>query len=380
MMPLKSSVAVLIRVLFFYPITTPIWHMGNHLDEQMMRVSRLHAAGDMRFDMAPRPEPGREEVLLKVAAVGVCGSDVHYYRDGGIGENKVTDPIVMGHEFSAWVAGTGEGVIGLTEELLVSVDPAIHCGNCEWCRKGHPNLCPEVRFCGTPPIDGVFREYTVMPAENCYTLPEDLDAVDGAMLEPLGVALHAVDLAHLKVGQTVAVLGAGPIGLLTAAVARANGAGTVFMTEPLDYRRAFAKDYGADVILDPGASDVVSEIMDYTDGRGVDVSFEAAGVPETPQQAAGMVIPGGKVIVIGIPSDNTMTFRADTVRRKGLTIKLVRRMKYTYPRAIEMVASRNVDVRSLATHVLPFSKLNDAFGMVAGYEDRVIRAVIQMGQ
>jgi len=348
--------------------------------ENKMLVSRLYATGDMRMEEEPLPVPGTGEVLLKVAVVGVCGSDVHYFIDGGIGSAKVTEPIIMGHEFSARVVGSGPGVSGLTEGQLVSVEPGIECGQCEYCHTGHPNLCPDVRFCGTPPIDGVLREYTVMPAGNCYPIPSGLDAIDGAMLEPLGVAVHAADLAKVKVGYTVAVLGAGPIGLLTAAVARANGASKVFMTEPIAYRRKFALDYCADVVLDPDTADIEAEILDQTGGRGVDIAFEAAGATETPQQAAEITRPGGKVLVIGIPSDNTMTFTAETVRRKGLTIKLVRRMKFTYPRAIEMVVSGLVDVRSLATHVFPFSDVKRVFEMVAAYEDRVIRAVIEMGR
>jgi L-iditol 2-dehydrogenase len=310
----------------------------------------------------------------------VCGSDVHYYLEGRIGDQIVTGPIILGHEFSAWVAGLGEGVEGLEIGQLVAVDPAVHCGVCELCQHGHPNLCPDVRFCGTPPIDGVYAEYTVKPAGNCFPLPEGFGPVEGTMLEPLGIALHTVDLAHLKPGQTVAVLGAGPIGLFTAAVARAAGAGAVYVTEPLAYRRQFALDTIADAALDPGETDVVAEIVRLTGGRGVDVAFEAAGAPETPDQAAGVVCPGGKVVVAGIPSDDLMTLTASTVRRKGLTIKLVRRMKHTYPRAIRLVQRGMVDVRPLATHLLPLERIVEAFEMVAAYQDGVLRAVIQVSE
>jgi len=352
--------------------------MTSNTEELTMRASRLHGIRDLRLEELPRPAPGPGEVLLKVAAVGVCGSDVHYYLEGRIGNQVVKAPIILGHEFSAWVAGLGEGVEGLTTGQLVAVEPAIPCGRCESCQHGHPNLCPGVRFCGTPPVNGVFAEYTVMPAKNCFPLPEEFSAVEGALLEPLGIAVHSVDLAHLKPGQTVAVLGAGPIGLLTAAVAKAAAAGAVYMTEPLAYRRQFALGYVADAALNPDESDVVAEIMGLTGGRGVDVAFEAAGAPETPDQAAAMTRPGGKVIVAGIPSDDTMTMTAGTVRRKGLTIKLVRRMKHTYPRAIRLVQTGAVDVKPLATHLLPLERIVDAFEMVAAYADGVLRAVIQL--
>jgi L-iditol 2-dehydrogenase len=343
-----------------------------------MRVARLHGIHDLRLEDLPQPKPGPGEVLLKVASVGVCGSDVHYYEEGRIGDAVVTHPIIMGHEFSAWIAGLGEGVEGLEIGQLAAVEPAIHCGECEACQHGHPNLCPDVRFCGTPPINGVFAEYTVMPAENCFPLPKGFGPEEGAMLEPLGIAIHAVDLAHLKPGQTIAVLGAGPIGLLTAAVAKAAGAGEIYMTDPLADRRKFALDYVADVTLNPEETDVVAEIMRLTHGRGVDVAFEAAGAPETPDQAAAVTRPGGKVVVAGIPSDDTMTMTASTVRRKGLTIKLVRRMKHTYPRAIRLVQKGMVDVKSLVTHLFPLDRIADAFEMVVDYDDGVLRALIQI--
>jgi L-iditol 2-dehydrogenase len=343
-----------------------------------MRASRLHAVRDLRVEDLPRPTPGPGEVLLKVAAVGTCGSDVHYYVEGGIGDQVVTEPIIMGHEFSAWVAGLGAGVTGLEVGQLVAVEPAIPCGECESCLHGHPNLCPDVAFCGTPPIDGVFAEYTVKPAENCFPLPEGFTPAAGAMLEPLGIAIHTVDLAHLRPGYTVAVLGAGPIGLLTAAVARAAGASDLYMTEPLAYRRAFALQYAADAVWNPDTDDVVGEIVRATGGRGVDVAFEAAGAPETPDQAARVTRPGGKVVVVGIPSDDTMTFTAGVVRRRGLTIKLVRRMKHTYPRAIALVEKGLVDVESLATHTFPLERIAEAFETVANYDAGVLRAIIQV--
>ena len=348
-----------------------------------MRVSKLYGIRDLRLEEGPIPTPGPGEVLLKIATVGTCGSDVHYYLEGGIGDAIVKDPITMGHEFSAWIAEFGPAVDDTEHRLeigqLVAVEPAIPCGKCESCLHGHPNLCPHVRFCGTPPIDGVFAEYAVMPAENCFPLPEGFTPDDGALLEPLGIAIHTVDLAHLKVGQTIAVLGAGPVGLLTAMVAKASGAGEIYVTEPLAHRRAFALHHVADAAFDPHAEDVVAAIMDATNGRGVDVAFEASGAAETPDQAARITRPGGKVVVVGIPSDDTMTMTASVVRRKGLTIKLVRRMKHTYPRAIRMVQKGIVDLSPLATHFFPLERINEAFELVAGYKDGVLRAMVQVG-
>ncbi|MBN1875263.1 MAG: NAD(P)-dependent alcohol dehydrogenase [Anaerolineae bacterium] len=347
-------------------------------EKKTMLTSRLYGIRDLRLEQMPIPQPGPGEVLLKIATVGTCGSDVHYYLEGGIGDAIVTDPITMGHEFSAWIVDLGEGVEGLEPGQLCAVEPAIPCGKCEYCLHGHPNICPDVRFCGTPPIDGVFAEYAVMPAENCFPLPAGFSPGDGALLEPLGIAIHTVDLSHLKIGQTVAVLGAGPVGLLTAAVAKAAGAGAIYVTEPIAHRRQFALDYCADAVFNPETEDVVTAIMEATGGRGVDVAFEAAGAETTPDQAARVARPGGKVIVIGIPSDDRMLMTASVVRRKGLTIKLVRRMKHTYPRAIRLVQSGMVDVARLATHTFPLERIQEAFELVAGYKDGVLRAMIEI--
>lgn len=352
--------------------------IAPELGVQTMRASFLHGIRDVRLETVTRPAPGPGEVLLKLASVGVCGSDVHYYLEGRIGVQVVTAPIIMGHEPSAYVAGLGPDVAGLQVGQLVAVEPGISCGECEPCQRGHPNLCLHIRFCGTPPIDGVFAEYTVMPAANCFPLPEGFSPGEAALLEPLGIALHSVDLAHLQPGQTVAVLGAGPIGLLTAAVARAAGAGEVYLTEPLAYRREFAAGYIADAVFDPTSQDVVAAIKQRTGGRGVDVAFEAAGVAETPQQAAAVACAGGKVILIGIQADDQIVFNASTVRHKGLTIKSVRRMKHTYPRAIRLVQAGMVDLQPLITHRFPLSRIGEAFELVSGYQDGVIKAVVEI--
>jgi L-iditol 2-dehydrogenase len=343
-----------------------------------MRACRLYGVRNLQLEDLPRPLPGPGEVLLQVASAGVCGSDMHYYLEGRIANAVITTPLVLGHEFSAWVAELGEGVRDLTAGQLVAVEPGIACGMCEPCLNGHPNLCPNIRFCGSPPCDGAFVEYVVMPAENCFPLPPELDRIAGALLEPLGVAIHSVDLAHMRPGYSVAVLGAGPIGLLIAAVARASGASEVYMSEPIATRRRFALDYAADVALDPGELDVAAEIRRLTKGRGVDVAFEAAGAPDTPQQAAEATRIGGTLIVAGIPVEDTMMLKASTIRGKGLTVKPIRRMKHTYPRAIHLVQRGAIDVLPIATHVFPLEQIADAFDMVAGYKDGILKAVIQV--
>lgn len=324
----------------------------------------------------PQPQPG--EVLVKVRAVGVCGSDVHYYLQGRIGENVATEPHIMGHEFAGEVAELGPGVQGLCVGQMVAVEPAISCGQCEMCREGHPNLCLHIRFMSVPPDQGALAEYVVVERERCFPLPEGLTAEDGAMLEPLGVALHAMRLAKMLVGDSVAVVGCGPIGLLALQLARVSGAVTLFATDRHDYRLGYARRYGAGTVVNVDREDPVVRLAQVTEGRGADLVIEAAGSAEGPEQAIRLARNGGKVLLIGIPAENEFTLTASTARRKGLTIKMVRRMKHTYPRAIALAQAGMVDLRSMVTHRFPLEETGRAFELVAEEGDGVVKAMVEM--
>ncbi len=316
-----------------------------------MKVLRLHAAGDLRLHDEPCPTAGPGEQLLRVSAVGLCGSDLHWFLEQGIGDAKLDHPLVLGHEFS-----------GLTEVgQRVTVDPAIPCGHCELCRHGHPNLCENLIFAGHGKTDGALREWMAW-SENCFfPLPDSISDADGAMLEPLGIAIHTVDLGKLKAGMTVGVFGCGPIGLLIIQMAKLSGAANILATDKLVHRVEAAQGFGASNVFLAGDDSRLSEIRAATRGRGVDVAFEAAGAQEAVEDAFAAVRPGGKVILAGIPDDDKTSFSASTARRKGLTIKLVRRMKHTYPRAIELVSKGLVDVRSIVTHRFPLENAREAF-------------------
>ena len=343
-----------------------------------MKAARLYGPDDLRIDEVPVPVPGDGQVLLQVLAVGVCGSGVHYFLDGGIGEEKVKEPFVIGHEFSARVAALGPGVVGPPVGTRVAVEPAISCGKCEFCLAGHPNICENILFCSTPPTPGALQEYVVHPADLCFPIPDTISDAEAAVLEPLGIALHTVSLARLHPGDTVAILGSGPVGLLTLMVARISGARAAYVTDLVPERLAFAKRLGATAVLRADEKDPVSWIKELTGGRGVDVAFETAWASDTCAQAAEVARNGGKLIMVGIPREDVAVFPAHAVRRKGLTIKYVRRMKHTYPRAIAMVADGLLDVGSLITHRFPLEKVADAYRLVASYKDGVAKAVIEV--
>ena len=332
-----------------------------------MRAALLHGVRDLRLGDAPLPERTPGDVLLRVRAVGVCGSDLHHYLEGAIGSTKATDPFILGHEFAAEVLEGGN----LAPGTLVAVDPNRSCGHCEWCAAGYPNLCPNVEFAGVPPYQGALAEYITAQPDALVPLPAGFDAATAALLEPLGVAIHALDLARLKPVASVTVLGAGPIGLLLVQVARWCGAGHLSVVEPLEYRRELALKLGADA-----AVATWQEAKALTAERGSDVVIEATTSPLGPQHAAEAVRIGGRLVLVGIPEGDQFTLGASLVRRKGLTIKMSRRMGHVYSRAIEMVQRGQVDLAALMTHRFSLENTPEAFEMQADYRDGVIKSVV----
>jgi L-iditol 2-dehydrogenase len=315
-----------------------------------MRVVRLHARGDLRFTEEPVPAPAPGERLVRVTAVGICGSDLHWFDEGGIGDSGIGRPLVLGHELA-----------GVTEDgARVAVEPGLSCGACRLCAEGHPNLCEAIQFAGHD-VDGGLREWMAWPVRALHALPASLSDADGAMLEPLGVALHAVDLAHLARGAVVGVFGCGPIGLLVVQVARLAGASRVFATELASRpaRLDAARRFGADTVVADGSEAGV--IRRSSGGGGLDVAVEAAGDNAAVDAAIEAVRPGARVVLAGIPPESRTSFVAATARRKGLTIALARRMKRTYPRAINLVEEGKVDVASLVTDRFPLEESEAAF-------------------
>jgi len=315
-----------------------------------MTVARLHGVRDIRCHSEAVPTAGAGEELVRITAVGLCGSDLHWFTEAGIGDAKLTRPVVPGHEF----AGVIEG--GPRHGVAVAVDPALPCRQCEICLGGDLNLCPDVVFAGHGGQDGGLQQYLAWPSWALHPLPAGMSATDGAVLEPLGVALHALDLGHLRIGSTIAVVGAGPIGLLLAQAARRSGATRVVVVEPLAHRRDAAKRLGADVVLD---------VDEAVDDIGADTVFEMAGTDAAVEIGLRAARPGARVVLGGIPDGDRTSFQASIARRKGLTLVLVRRMNEAYPRAIRLVEQGLIDVSSIVTHRYPLEHAAEAFAVAA---------------
>ena len=343
-----------------------------------MRAAILHRPKDLRLEQMPDPVPGDHEVLVRIKAVGVCGSDVHWFSRGRIGDTVLDGPLVLGHEAAGVVQKVGRSVQTPQIGTRVALEPGVPCRTCEACQAGNYNTCPQVRFFGTPPTHGCYREYVTHPADFVFPMPDNLTFGEGAMIEPLAVSMHAVDLAKVKTAHTVAVLGCGSIGLMVIALARISGASEIYATDPIEARRDAAMKYGADVVIDPSKEDPVERIATLTNGRGVDAAFEAAGAPDTPQQCVDLAKPCGTVALIGIPEEDQTTFKVSRARRKGLTIRMVRRLKHTYPRSIALVQKGMVDVRSLITHEFSLDRAEEALKLVEDYADGVIKAVVNI--
>jgi L-iditol 2-dehydrogenase len=336
-----------------------------------MIVLRLHQANDLRLHEEPTPEPKPGEELLRISAVGICGSDLHWFAESGIGDARLERPLVLGHEF----AGVVE--TGALRGQRAAVDPNIPCRVCEFCLEGNPNFCLNHHFAGHGKDDGALRQYLTWPSDLLHPLPDNLTDIDGAMLEPLGVALHAVDLGKLRPGMTIGVFGCGPIGLLIVQLALLSGAAQIIATDRAPHRLDAARSFGASQVLQVDDGRETGSVMAAVHQRGVDVAFEVAGEDAAVQTAITAAKPGGRVILVGIPTADQTTFSASTARRKGLTIKLVRRMKNTYPRAIRLVAANKIDVRSLVTHILPLEQAQQAFDLANRREG--IKVIISVG-
>lgn len=313
---------------------------------------------------------GPGETLLEIASVGLCGSDLHYYKDGGIGSAKVATPFVPGHEFSGWLTEDLPGR-GLKRGTLVAVDPNHPCGHCAMCRAGYFNLCPHTDFTGAPPHDGAMTEKLWVRASQIVVLPPELTPDEAALLEPLGVAIHAVDLAHPRLLEKVTVLGCGPIGLLVLEVLRTVGVGEIFAVDPQAHRRAMAERLGASRVA---AS--LAEIQDATAGEGTPLVIEATNAPEGFRDAVRSAAIAGRIVLIGIPDGDTYALSASEARRRALKIKFARRMGEVYARAIALVQQKRVDLGGLVTRRFPLAEAAEAFRLHAANAPGLIKSVI----
>lgn len=324
------------------------------------------------------PSPGPGEVLVQIERLGVCGSDIHYYLDGRIGDQVITYPATLGHECAGTIVAIGENVHGLSPGMRVAIDPAISCGQCDQCRRGRMHTCRRLRFLGAPgEAPGATAQYRLLPAENCFPVPPNLTLEEAVIAEPLSIAFHAVRLGAVVPGMRVGVIGCGPIGLCVVAVLRMAGVGLIYASEPLEYRREFARRWGSRRVYNPAEEDIVAEIL-AAEPTGLDVVFECSGDPAVLDLGQLMLTPGGTLVIVGITPQPKVCFNIHRMRRAELTFRNVRRQVGCMKQALDALASGAVPGRELVTHVLPFDRINEAFHLVAEYRDGVVKAIIDL--
>jgi L-iditol 2-dehydrogenase len=332
-------------------------------------AARLTGQGHFELARAPRLSGGEASSVVRVEAVGICGSDLHWFEQGGIGDAVITKPVILGHEFAGVVE---EGPL---RGRTVAVDPAIPCQACAVCAEGLPHLCPNLAFAGHGSTDGGLQEYVRWPSDLLHPLPDGMTSVAGAMLEPLGVAIHATTLGRVRVGRSAAVLGCGPIGLLLIALLRRSGAPLVVGVDPLAHRREAATVWGADVTASP--DELSSDWWDTATGTGVDTAFDVSGSRDAVLIAVQSARPGGRVVLVGIPDDDFTTFPAALARRKGLTFAVSRRMDRTYPSAIRLAVD-GLDLDSLVTGRYPLARVAEAFAQAS--QRSGLKVVVEPGR
>jgi len=344
-----------------------------------VKAVQLTGIKQMEIAELPRPRIERDtDVLVKVKVVGVCGSDVHYYIEGQIGSNKVEYPYRVGHECSGVVEQVGKVVNRVKVGDEVTVNPAQSCGRCDQCRMGRENTCRNLRFLGTPGEGpGCLCEYIVMPERNLFNVTGRMTLETAAMCEPFTIGVYAVQQAGIKESSSAAIFGAGPIGLSCMVAAKAAGVQRIYVTERVEARCKAALEHGACWVGNPDKQSVAEGICSQ-EPLGVDVALECAGQQSTLDEAIEVLRPGGTLAIVGIPRFERVSFRADTIRRKELTILNIRRQNQCDEKAIELITSSKAQVDFMLTHKFAMEQAVEAFDMVEGYRDGVIKAVIEL--
>jgi len=345
-----------------------------------MKAAQLTALRQMGIREVPDPvieRPG--DVLLAVRAVGVCGSDVHYYSTGRIGSQVVEYPFTVGHEGAGEVVAVGSAVTSVKPGDRVAIDPPVSCHTCDQCLAGREHTCRTLKYLGCPgQIEGCLGELLVMPEECCFPIPDHMSLADAALIEPLSIGVYAVQQSIPMAGAKIGILGMGPIGFSVMLPALADGAAAIYATDRIDARLELAAAHGATWVGNPDTVDVATEI-ESREPLLLDVIFECCGQQEALDQAMRLLKPGGKLMMIGIPEFDRFSFLAETGRRSEICIQNVRRQNGCVQKAIDLVVDGRIDPSFMITHRFPFAQTKDAFDLVDSYEDGVLKAMIEIG-
>ena len=347
--------------------------------KKMMKVAVMNGIGKMGYVEREVPQPADNEVLVKLEYVGICGSDMHYYETGRIGDYVVKPPFVLGHEPGGVVVEVGKDVKHLKIGDRVALEPGKTCGHCEYCKEGKYNLCPDVVFFATPPVDGVFQEYVAHEAALCFKLPDNVDTMGGALIETLAVGFHAANQGGAHAGQTAVVFGAGCIGLVSMMALKAEGVSKVYVVDIMQKRLDKALELGATGVINSMDKNVQDEISRLTEGKGVDLVIETAGMEITTRQAIHIAKKGSTIVLVGYSKTGEMTLPLSLALDKELTFKTVFRYRHIYPMAIEAVASGKVNLKGIVSNVFSFDDIQNAMDKSVSDKANIVKSVVKIG-
>lgn len=341
-----------------------------------MKVALMTGINKIEFTERDIPKVKDNEVLVKIKHVGLCGSDIHFFEQGRIGDIVVNEPLVLGHESAGEVVEVGNNVKNIKVGDNVALEPGLTCGKCEFCKTGRYNLCPDVQFMAVPGTDGAFAEYVAYPEDMAFILPENVDTIEGALMEPLAVGFHAAFQSGIKAGQSAVILGSGCIGLVTLTVLKMMGISEVYVVDVIEKRLEKAKELGATQVFKADEIDIEQKIKELT-GNGVDAVFETAGSKVTTLQTAHLVKNGGVVTIVGMGAEAVIPYDISALVWKEATIKTVFRYRNLYPTSIKAVAAGQIPLKSIASDYFKFDDLQEAFEHNIKNKSEVIKAVIE---
>jgi L-iditol 2-dehydrogenase len=341
-----------------------------------MNAAVLHKARDLRYERIPVPQPRPDEVLIRIRMNGLCGSDIHFFESGKLGPFRVTRPYVPGHEACGVVERPAADGRGPAQGARVAVEPGIPCRRCEWCKKGRYNLCPDVTFLSAPPVNGTFAEYAAVASDFAHPVPDPVSDEQAAFVEPISVGIQAAHRARLAPGMTVAILGSGPIGLVTYLVSRAYGATECYLFDVLDHRLALGRSLGATATVNSRTGDPAAKLMELTGGRGVDVVFDTSGSSAACRLAPELAARGGVLTLVGWPESRSFEYPIEPVIEKELDVRGVNRYCNTFPEAIALLAAGRLDVRPLVSHRYPFADVVEAFRFATENRSATVKVMI----
>lgn len=346
--------------------------------EGTMKVAVMAGIGRMGFETRPIPKPKDDEALIQLEYVGICGSDLHYYENGAIGNYVVKTPFVLGHEPGGVVVEVGKNVKDLKVGDKVALEPGKTCGHCEYCRQGLYNLCPDVEFFATPPIDGVFQEYVAHRADLCFKLPDNVSTLEGALIEPLAVGFHAAIQGNACFGQTAIITGAGCIGLVTMMALKVRGVSRVIVVDVMAERLRRAKELGADEVIDASKEDVLSRLAAFTFGKGADLAVETSGCEACALEAIQAVKKGSTIVFVGYNKSGHMDLPMSLVLDKELKFETVFRYRHIYPLAIQAVAEGKVNLRGVVSDIFELDDIQRAMDLSIANKAEIVKAVIKI--